>query len=258
MNNFLKSAKDNAPLLLIIGGCVGIAATAVSVFKKTPEYYAHVESKKEEMGLDEDEELPKTEKIKIGVRTFWSSAALGAASGACFFGAHHIDVKRQITLGTALAITETTLHDTREKIKEKWGENKEKEVRDAIAEDKMRKNPPPEGVTVREGEQLFYCPLGNEWFSSTHEQIGLAVADICRRLQYEDFVSLNEFYDYLGVAHSRIGDSVGWTSDKPIEMSRTSSNDAVISPWGTAAIVVPYRVEPRWRPKYGDLDVCWD
>ena len=60
---------------------------------------------------------------------------------------------------------------------------------------------------------------------------------------YDNYVSLNEFYDLLGREHTELGDELGWNLDSGlIEVDFTSK----IADNGKPCIVISYSVAPRY------------
>ena len=74
--------------------------------------------------------------------------------------------------------------------------------------------------------------------------IDAAVNKFNKRLLNEDFLSLNEFYDELGVKHTKLGDDLGWNigNDGLIEVTY----DTCLSPDNKPCLVMNYRIEPRY------------
>ena len=59
----------------------------------------------------------------------------------------------------------------------------------------------------------------------------------------EMYISLNEFFDELGLDHSSIGDDLGWNLDSGLIDLDFSSQ---IADDGTPCIVVNYQVKPKY------------
>ena len=56
------------------------------------------------------------------------------------------------------------------------------------------------------------------------------------------YVSLNEFYDELGLDHTSIGDDLGWNTDQLIDIAFSSQlNDN-----GEPSVVLDYLVAPKY------------
>lgn len=87
----------------------------------------------------------------------------------------------------------------------------------------------------------------NTYFESDIESVKKAINEINYRLstQGEEYVSVNDFYDELGIEHISIGESLGWN------IGRDGLIDVY---WGTAlakdgrpCVTFEYRVEPRYE-----------
>ena len=57
------------------------------------------------------------------------------------------------------------------------------------------------------------------------------------------YISLNEFYEELGLSHTMIGDQLGWNIDKGlIELDFSSQ----IAEDGTPCLVIDYSIAPKY------------
>lgn len=62
------------------------------------------------------------------------------------------------------------------------------------------------------------------------------------------YISLNEFYDEIGLDHISIGDDLGWNIERGmIDLSFSS----LVADDGTPCLVVDYQVSPKFG--YSDL-----
>jgi hypothetical protein len=57
------------------------------------------------------------------------------------------------------------------------------------------------------------------------------------------YVSLNELYDELGIDRTAVGDDLGWSVDKLIDIGFSSQ----IADNGEPSIVLDYRVAPKYN-----------
>ena len=81
-------------------------------------------------------------------------------------------------------------------------------------------------------------------------RITSAQNDINDLLFSEDYASLNMFYDFLGLEHTRLGAELGWKIDSgtlQIDFSSTLASDKSqgIAP-GTPCLVLDYNVAPKY------------
>lgn len=84
--------------------------------------------------------------------------------------------------------------------------------------------PPTEPVKkIDDGSTLFFDPLSGKTFTSSREKILLAVEALNKRILENCWVSVNEWYEELGLDSSgNLGESMGWTLDHMVEIDFVS------------------------------------
>lgn len=202
-------AKKKAPEILTGIGIAGMITTTVLAVKATPKALMLIEERK----LDLDtEKLPKLEIVKTVWPCYIPAVTTGIVSTGCLIGASSVNMRRNAALATAYALSETTLKDYKEKVVETLGEKKAIEIRDAIAQGKLDKNPVDENEIVQTpmGKTLCYEPLSGRYFRSDMESIRRAVNDLNAMLINDNYASLNDFYCMVGLGETKIGDQIGW------------------------------------------------
>ena len=177
----------------------------------------------------------------------------GVLSTVCIIGGNAIGTRRTAALAAAYKISETALHEYKDAIVETAGEEKAKEVKEKVAQNKLDKNPVVEKqiIVTNKGTFLCYDSLSGRYFQSDIETIRKAQNDINDYLFSEDYASLNMFYDFLGLEHTRLGAELGWKIDSgtlQIEFDSTLASDKSqgIAP-GTPCLVLDYNVAPKYE-----------
>lgn len=217
----LKSAKKHSPELLVVLGVVGFVGTVIMAVKTTPKAQEII--RKEERRKNGP--LTTKEKVAATWKVYVPTAVTGIASVACVLGGTATNCKRNAALAAAYATSESTMRIYREKVIETLGEKKEKIVRDEVAKEQIRRDPIESKqvfITPR-GKTLCYDPLSGRYFESDIEQIKKAVEELNKRLRNEMFVTLNEYYDLIGLPAIKMGDVIGWSvDDHPVDPYYTS------------------------------------
>lgn len=204
-----EAIKKHSPEILTGFGIAGMITTTVLAVRATPKAMMLIEEKK----LDLDVE--KLKPIEV-VRTVWPlyvpSIVTGVVSTGCLIGANSVNVRRNAALATAYALSETSLKEYQEKVVETIGAKKTAEIHDAIAKDKVDKNPIDQDsvILTKHGDTLCLEPLSGRYFRSDIEKVRAAINETNRRLLNENYISLNEFYEVLGLEETKIGDDLGW------------------------------------------------
>ena len=200
----------------------------------------------EDAVIDEDEELTVVEIIKAGWKPYMPAIMTAAVGIACIVGGTRVNARRNAALSAAYTVVEQTLNDYTAKTKEIVGDKKEKEIRDAIAADEIKKNP-YEGCNVvkipKFGNTLCYDVRANDYFMGDYNMIKKIENDLNRRLFSEMFISLNDLRDEFGLCHDKeLGDDIGWNVDHPIEFTITT----MLADNNEPCLVVNYVIAPRY------------
>ena len=238
------------PQILTGIGVAGMVTTVVLAVKATPKALTLIEDKKEELDTDK---LTVVDTVKAAWKPYIPAVATGILSTVCIIGGNAVGTRRTAALAAAYKISETALHEYKDAIVETVGEEKAKEVKEKIAQNKLDKNPVVEKqiIVTNKGTFLCYDSLSGRYFQSDIETIRKAQNDINDYLFSEDYASLNMFYDFLGLEHTRLGAELGWKIDSgtlQIEFDSTLASDKSqgIAP-GTPCLVLDYNVAPKYE-----------
>ena len=212
--------KHNAGTILTVMSCVGVVGTAVCAAHdavKARDVMTEIETK--------HEDTPKSEVVKRVVPCYISTVLMASATIACVIGHHQLSAGKIAAYASAYTMATQVANEYRNKIVENLGKDKAQEIDNQIADERIRRNPPSDlDVIPGSGDVLCYDYLLDRYFHSDPESIRMAVND----LNYElingpgMWVSLNEFYDKLGLGPAPIGEELGWTIDNRIEVSFSS------------------------------------
>ena len=249
LKNVGRTISKHSPEILTGIGIAGMVTTTVLAVKATPKAIMLLEEKKREKSCDILNEEVKLTPVEV-VRTAWKpyipAAVTGTLSIVCLVGASSTSLKRNAALATAYKISETALSEYKAKVVETIGEKKETAIRDKIAKDRVDRNPvsKTEVIITDKGNTLCYDALSGRYFKSDIDRIKKAENAINKRLLNEMYISLNEFYDELGLGSTSIGDELGWNLDDGLIDLDFSSQ---IADDGTPCIVVDYRVAPKYN-----------
>lgn len=160
--------------------------------------------------------LTTEEIIELTWKCYIPTAVMGLTTIACMIGANSIHLRRNAALVSLFSITETALKEYQAKVVETIGENKEEKLRGDIAQDKIEKNPPEKNAVIvtHNGSMLCYDSLSGRYFFNDVENIRRVQNDFNKRLMSEMSISLNEFYDDIGLEPIDMGAQTGWTIER--------------------------------------------
>lgn len=247
IRNMQTAVKKHSPEILTGIGIAGMITTTVMAVRATPKALILIDDKKEE--LEADELTPK-EIIQTAWVCYIPAAVIGTASIACLIGASSVNIRRRAALATAYSLSESALKEYQEKVVETIGEKKEQSIRDAVAKDKIEKNPVSsrEVIITEKGNTLCYDAVSGRYFKSDIDKLKKAENELNRRMRDEMYISLNDFYYEIGLNRTSIGDELGWNIDNGyIDLSFSSQ----LADDGTPCLVIEYCVEPRYDFRNG-------
>lgn len=248
--NMQHTLGKYSPQILTGIGVAGMITTVVLAVKATPKALELIEDKKEELDAGE---LTVVDTVKTAWKPYVPAVVTGVLSTVCIIGGNAVGTRRTAALAAAYKISETALHEYKDAVVETIGEEKAKEVKEKVAQNKLDKNPVVEKqiIVTNKGTFLCYDSLSGRYFQSDMETIRKAQNDINDYLFSEDYASLNMFYDFLGLEHTRLGAELGWKIDSgtlQIEFDSTLASDKSqgIAP-GTPCLVLDYNVAPKYE-----------
>lgn len=233
--------SKNSPTILTSLAVGGLISTAILAGKATPKAILLLEEERERIGS-----LSRRDIIRVSWKVYLPAIGMATATIFCIIQANSINMRRNAALASIYTITDTAFREYQAKIVETIGKNKERSVRDEIASDCLKKNPPgPNEIIVLtdKGCVLCYDTLSGRYFKSSIEHIRQIVNALNKQLMNEMYISLNEFYSELGLAPTKIGDDIGWGIEKgliDISFSTQLSED------GEPCLVLNYDVTVKY------------
>lgn len=244
-----SGVERKAPEILTGIGIAGMATTIVLAVKATPKAMELIEQRELEIAERDDTDirnLTAIETVKTAWKPYVPALLTGLGSTACLIGGISVSARRTAALATAYKISETALSEYKEKMIEVVGEKKAQAIKEKIDGEKLEKDPVSkrEVIITEKGNTLCYDMLSGRYFKSDIEKIKKAVNEINRQLTYDFYVSLNEFYDELGLPDTKLGGELGWNLDDGLVEPSFSSQ---IADDGTPCIVLDYNVAPRYN-----------
>lgn len=217
IKNMAKSvwagAKKHSPEILIGMGIAGAASSVIFAVKATPKAMFLLEEKRQELGV---EKLEAKEIIKTAAPVYIPTAVSFGVSVACIVGASSVNARRNAALTAAYTLSESTLRTYRDKVLETVGEDKEREIRQKAAIEQQQKTPEPQTLVVSgaAGQLKCFDSLSGRYFVSTKNEIDKAVNEFNRQLRDDMRISLNDWYDLIGLDTNKLGDMLGWDIER--------------------------------------------
>lgn len=257
MNNFRGLTKSvglmlakNSPTILTGLSVTGLVSTVILAVKATPKALSLIDDERLERA-DEDENfiygstpLPKKDLIKLTWKCYIPTAVTGALTVACIVSGNSIHLRRNAALAGLYSLSEKALKEYKTKVVETIGKNKERDIRDEIAKDRVLNTPIVDSEVILTGKGNVLCleTLSGRYFRSDIEQIKRVLNGLSRELLSDMFVTLNEVYYGLGLSATKMGEMVGWNIDDGLIEADFS---AQLGEDGNPCIVLDFTIMPR-------------
>lgn len=246
MNEIFKKLKtvlsDNSPLILTYLSVAGVVSTTLLAVRATPLAFDKIAKLKWD-AESENKAVEPTDVVKTIWKDYTPTLISGAFTIACIIGANAIQSRKNAAIVSVYSLTETALKEYQSKVKEMYGEDKEKKVRAEITKDRMTSDSVENNnvFITGLGEQLCYDSFTGRYFKSDIETIRKAQNDINSKVIRDMYASHNDFYTMIGLAKTGLGEEVGWTVDYQMDIEFTSH----LAENGIPCLCLEYRTEPK-------------
>lgn len=233
-----KMLSQNSPSILTAVSVAGVVSTSVLAVKATPQAIIDIQHAESEF----TEPITPKQKIQLTWKYYIPAASMGAVTIACIVGSNTINSTRNAALVSVYSLTDKAFTEYQQKVRETLGQASDEKVREHIAKDRLEKNPVSENTIVMTGKgtALCYDPMSGRYFQTDIEKLRKAVNDINHQLNNEMYASLNDFYDLVGLSPTKLGEELGWTSERLLDVAFS----AILAEDGTPCVSLDYRVSP--------------
>jgi len=256
-----KSTADHAPAILTAVGVAGTLTTAYLSAKaafKSAQVLGEAEEEKakqkQETPSEETEEQVETglttrEKFDLTWKYYTPAAVSALMTVSAIVLSNRAADKRIATLASAYSVAEKSLQEYRKKTLDKVGKNKEQAIRDEINQDHVTANPLNKSILIvtGRGETLCLDKWSGRYFTGDLESIRKAVNDLNLQIINENYASLSDFYDLIGLETTGHSDDFGWNTDAPVELEYS----AALTEDSQPCIVIEFKRDPA--PRYMDF-----
>lgn len=241
-----KLAIDHSPTLLTSIGVAGVVSTAFLAGKASFEASDIIRLKEGVAGTHGDPREALKERIKLTWKLYIPAATTGVAAIVCIIGANKVGARRAAGLAAATTIIEKSFDEYKTKVIEKLGERKENAIHDEIAQDRVDMTYLDDVKIYGLGEgELCYDQFSDRYFRGSVEGIRKAENDLNYALLHDNYASLDEFYQLIGLPSPTYAHNIGWNSDRMLEI-RIST---VLAHGNKPCLTMSFKNEPG--PDYG-------
>lgn len=221
----------------------GVVTTAYLAGRASISAHKRIQQHEADNGTPDNAKDLWAGRVKVAWKYYVPAAASGVVTVGCIVGSSHVSNKRGAAAQAAFVISERAFNEYRAAVVEEIGERKDQSIRDSIATRKVNENPPSATIISGPGNVLCCELFTGRYFTSDMESLRRARNDLNERLLKHDRVSMDDWYDMIGLEPTSYSSEIGWWSDKLMELEFT----AVMTPDSRPCIAFEYNYQ---RPIY--------
>lgn len=222
ISNFIantnKYTTRHSPVIMTGIGVAGVLTTAYLAASAGFKAARAIDEDEAKMGISDDPAQRFKEQARLTWQFYVPPVITGAATIGAFAYASRLGAKRTAAAVSAYTITEQAFSRYKEKVVEELGPHKEQVIRDDIARDLVAQKASSEVVILGRGEVLCCEMHTRRYFMCDMEQLRKAQNEINAEINTQLYVSLDEFYDLVGLPPTAHSSELGWDSDRLMEL----------------------------------------
>lgn len=245
----LAFAKKNQRMIFTIGEAAGLAITTWRAIADTKKAVEVINAK-------ELENPTKIEIVKETWKCYIPTAMSFTFTGACILLSKNANDKAIAAMSGLYAMSEGAIKEYKDAVVEEVGEEKAKDIDKKAKANKIKNDPPTaDKIIIGEGgKYLCYDPYSGRYFLSSAAKLKRAAVELNLRgfNSLDQFISVNDWYDEIGLPTISIGEDIGWDPDNPLIIdfdAEVHEDDAYDD---RPVLVVEYENQPRplYETKY--------
>lgn len=216
--------KKHSPVGLSCIASVGVVVTAIAAVKATPKAVLLIHTDSERRHDGDPYAYTKKEAIAVAWKCYIPAVAIGASTIACIMGANALNRRQQAALTSAYALVQSSYKEYKDKLRELYGEEAHNAIMDSIIKEKCK------DITISasggwynstldfgegmnpEVTRTFYDSFSQRYFETSIAKVIEAEYHLNRNFMFAGTIPLNDFYEFLGLEKTDLGDTVGWSS----------------------------------------------
>ncbi len=203
---------------------IGVIVTAVAAVKTTPRAIELIRTDSRRNHDGNPYGFTKKEAILSAWKCYIPAALFGFSTITCILGANVLNQRQQAALTSAYALVNNSYKEYKDKLKELYGEDTHKAIVDSIVKERCEEvhivapglisNSTLDFEEGMEPEivRTFYDAFSQRHFESTISKVIQAEYHLNRNFMFNGVISLNDFYEFLGLEKIKIGDDLGWSN----------------------------------------------
>lgn len=217
----MKNTNNVSSTVLSCIAALGVIVTAVTVGKATPKALDKIKADSRRNHDGDPYAYTNKEAIQSAWKFYIPSVVAGTTTIVCIFGANVLTRRQQAAISSAYGLLNSSYQEYKDKLKELYGEEAHQKIIDALllkkAEDIYISSSGVLGGSSLSFEErdpdsvrLFYDSFSKRYFESSVPQVLEAEYHLNRNRSLGMEVSVNDFYEFLGIDLIDGGDELRW------------------------------------------------
>lgn len=236
--------KDHGSTILTSMAVVGVVGVAISSSKDAIKAKEVIEEKEQEYG-----ELSAKEKIVASIPSYIPTIAFTTGTIICVVSSTVLDRKRIASIAGAYVLLKKSYDEYRQKVRDIYGEDTDEIIKKAIicdhALEQKKKEPANNEI------KTFYVEQYGKMFERSMIEVVSAEAELNRLLVKNGEVSLNDFYDLLGLDRVPEAEALGWNQDFGFDSNEFTWIDFEHELITLEDGMECYVIKPSYEPEFG-------
>lgn len=211
-----------SPMLLSSISAIGVITTSVLAVRATPKALELIKVDSRQKHDGDPYAYTKAEAVKSAWKCYIPSVIVGASTIVCIFGASILNKRQQVSISSAYALLNSSYQEYKDKLKELYGDEAHQKIVDSIVKEKCNdvylqsvgicscSSLDFEDHNPNEN-RMFYDTFSKRYFESTVNRVIQAEYHLNRNFTLSGHLSVNDFYDFLGLENIDSGDEIGWS-----------------------------------------------
>lgn len=209
--------NKNSPIILAGLGIFGTLSTV---------YTAHQDTLKAEHIKKQTKPRNLKEEIQDTWKCYIPTAISATGTISCIVGSHYCSFKQREALASAYLVSQTTLQKYQEKVIERIGKNKARDLREEVDHEIAEMRAPAVAfasqlssiIDTGHGTTLFFDVPGERFFYSDMNFMDKQVNDMNREVMSEMYYDWNELNYRWGLPFKQFGSEHIFTNEHPLEV----------------------------------------
>lgn len=220
VRNGIKYVENHSPTILTGLVAAGVVTSVGMGIRATVKAIPLIEEEKVRRckeGLDEH--MSAADVVKTCWKCYIPTASMAALTVACAVGANAINLQRNAALATLYSASSTALKEYEDKVVDAVGADANDKIKTEAAKERIGQLSADDAAALGNGNVWMYDTFSGRKWPCNVGRIKASAGDFNTYMANSgDWVSLNEFYNDIGLKEIAPGDSMGFNIAHPIEV----------------------------------------